>query len=89
MSNIGYSVGESLNSAFLPELAKKDALGRVSGWGWSLGYGGGLVTLALCLGLFAIGRTLGYTESDMVPATGPVTAAVFAVTALPFGEGAQ
>ena len=44
VSNIGYSVGESLNSAFLPELAKKDALGRVSGWGWSLGYGGGLVT---------------------------------------------
>ena len=84
VSNIGYSVGESLNSAFLPELAKKDALGRVSGWGWSLGYGGGLVTLALCLGLFAIGRTLGYTESDMVPTTGPVTAAVFAVTALPF-----
>ena len=84
VSNIGYSVGESLNSAFLPELAKKDALGRVSGWGWSLGYGGGLVTLALCLGLFAVGRTLGYTESDMVPTTGPVTAAVFAVTALPF-----
>ena len=72
VSNIGYSVGESFNSAFLP------------GWGWSLGYGGGLVTLALCLGLFAIGRTLGYTESDMVPTTGPVTAAVFAVTALPF-----
>ncbi len=84
VSNIGYSIGESLNSAFLPELAKKEALGRVSGWGWSLGYGGGLVTLALCLGLFAIGRAFGVTESEMVPATGPVTALVFAVTAVPF-----
>ncbi len=84
LSNIGYSIGESLNSAFLPELAKKEALGRVSGWGWSLGYGGGLVTLALCLALFAAGRAFGLSDSDMVPATGPVTALVFAVTAVPF-----
>lgn len=84
VSNIGYSIGESLNSAFLPELARKQALGRVSGWGWSLGYGGGLVTLALCLAMFAAGRLMGYQDSDMVPATGPVTALVFAVTAFPF-----
>ena len=32
-----YSYGESLIAAFLPELARDDAMGRVSGWGWSFG----------------------------------------------------
>ena len=38
LSYIGYNVGESLNSAFLPEISRPEALGKVSGWGWSLGY---------------------------------------------------
>ena len=50
LSNIFYSYGESLNAAFLPELARRDALGRVSGWGWSFGYFGGMLTLGLSLG---------------------------------------
>ena len=47
LSNIFYSYGESLNAAFLPELARREALGRVSGWGWSFGYFGGMLTLGL------------------------------------------
>ena len=50
VSNVAYNVGESLNSAFLPELAREDAVGKVSGWGWSFGYCGGILTLGLCLG---------------------------------------
>ena len=37
-------------AAFLPELARPDAMGRVSGWGWSFGYFGGMLSLGLCLG---------------------------------------
>ena len=37
LSNFFYSVGESLTAVFLPELARLEALGRVSGWGWSFG----------------------------------------------------
>ena len=40
LSNLAYNVGESLNSAFLPELAREEAVGKVSGWGWSFGYCG-------------------------------------------------
>lgn len=84
VSNVGFSVGESMNSAFLPELAKKEALGRVSGWGWSLGYGGGLVTLALCLVVLQAAGALGIAQTESVPAVSLVVAVVFAVTALPF-----
>ncbi len=47
LSNLFYAYGESLTAAFLPELAAADALGRVSGWGWSFGYFGGMLTLGL------------------------------------------
>ena len=33
-------------AAFLPELAAQDTMGRISGYGWSFGYVGGLLTLA-------------------------------------------
>ena len=34
LSNYCYCIGESIIGAFLPEIAKPEALGRVSGWGW-------------------------------------------------------
>ena len=35
--------------AMLPSIAPPDALGRISGWGWAIGYAGGLVCLVVCL----------------------------------------
>jgi UMF1 family MFS transporter len=84
LSNFGYSVGETLNSAFLPELAKPAALGKVSGWGWSLGYAGGLLTLGLCLAVVLRGQSAGLSESSLVPITNLITAGVFLVLSLPF-----
>ena len=49
VSNVCFAYGESLIAAFLPELARREALGRVSGWGWSFGYFGGMLTLGLGL----------------------------------------
>ncbi|MGB4359236.1 MAG: MFS transporter, partial [Rhodoferax sp.] len=37
LSNTFYAWGESMTAAFLPELARAEALGKVSGWGWSFG----------------------------------------------------
>ena len=34
VSNTFYAYGESLTASFLPELARGDSMGRVSGWGW-------------------------------------------------------
>lgn len=39
-------------NAMLPAIAPRDRLGRWSGWGWSLGYAGGLVSLAVVLVAF-------------------------------------
>ena len=49
LSNYFFGAGENLIAAFLPELADSRAMGRVSGWGWSFGYLGGLAALGLCL----------------------------------------
>src|SRR5262245_34042888 len=49
LSNLFYAYGESLTAAFLPELSRSDSMGRVSGWGWSFGYFGGMLTLGLSL----------------------------------------
>ena len=59
-SNAFYSYGESLSASFLPELAQRDSLGTVSGWGWSFGYFGGMLALGICLGyvLWAQGQGL-------------------------------
>ena len=76
-------MGESLNSAFLPELAREDAVGKVSGWGWSFGYCGGILTLGLCLGVVLGGEKLGYGMDQTVAGTMAVTAFVFAAAALP------
>jgi UMF1 family MFS transporter len=82
LSNLFYSYGESLIAAFLPELARRDALGRVSGWGWSFGYFGGMLTLGLSLGyvLWAQGR--GLPATHFVPVTMLITAAVYGLASL-------
>ena len=45
-----FASGENLIAAFLPEISDAETMGRLSGYGWALGYIGGLLTLALCLG---------------------------------------
>lgn len=45
-SNIAFSLGENFTSSFLPELSTPENIGRISGFGWGLGYVGGLLSLA-------------------------------------------
>jgi MFS transporter, UMF1 family len=82
LSNICYSYGESLNSAFLPELARREALGRVSGWGWSFGYFGGMLTLGLSLGYVIWAQAQGIPATQFVPVTMLITAVVYALASL-------
>ncbi len=81
LSNTFYSYGESLNAAFLPELAKKDALGRVSGWGWSFGYFGGMLALGICLGYVLYSQSQSWPATHFVPVTMVVTAVIFGLAA--------
>ena len=83
ISNFAYSIGENLCAAFLPELARPEALGKVSGWGWSLGYFGGILALAISLAWVMTAPSRGSTSSEAVGGTMIITAGVFALAALP------
>ena len=83
VSNYFYSMGEALGGAFLPELARPAALGRVSGWGWSFGYLGGMLALGLSLAYVIGAQQKGAGAEQFVPVTMLITAAIFAVAALP------
>jgi UMF1 family MFS transporter len=49
VANTAFEMGMVFYNAFLPDLAPPDRIGRVSGYGWALGYAGGLVALVLSL----------------------------------------
>ncbi len=83
VSNYFFSIGEGLIAAFLPELSRQEALGKVSGWGWSFGYFGGMLTLGLCLAVVFAAQGAGKPASEFVPMTMLVTAAVFAIASIP------
>ena len=91
VSNIGFSFGENLAGAFLPEISNADNVGRISAIGWGVGYFGGLACLLLVRPLLA-GLDLPRAEL-LAPEnahlfaqlrwTWVVTAAFFLVSALP------
>lgn len=83
MSNYFYCMGESLIAAFLPEIAQPQALGRVSGWGWSFGYVGGMLTLGLSLLIVSVATQRGLSAADYVPYVMALTALIFALAAIP------
>ncbi len=82
ISNTFYSWGESLTAAFLPELARPEAMGRVSGWGWGLGYLGGMLTLGICLAYVLWAQKQGLPAREFVPVTMLVTAVMYGLPAL-------
>ena len=82
LSNVFFSWGESLIASFLPELARPTALGRVSGWGWSFGYLGGMLALGLSLVVVLQAQADGQTAAQFVPQTMWITAAIFALASL-------
>ena len=83
VSNFFFCKGCDLIAAFLPELARGRDLGKVSGWGWSLGYLGRLLTLGACLDYVSWAQAAGHEAAQFVPVTMLITAALFALASLP------
>jgi len=52
IANIGFEMGGIYLNAYLPEIAPKEKIGRISGYGWSLGYIGGLLALGISFIIF-------------------------------------
>ena len=66
IANIGFEMGGVFLNAYLPEIAPKNKIGRISGYGWSFGYVGGLLALSACF-VFLV-----FPESPINPLTGNV-----------------
>lgn len=85
IGTIGLEVALVFYNAFLPALAPRDYLGRISGWGWGAGYLGGIAALSLALFFFI--RTnffhLNMQTAEQIRICGPFTALWYAVFALP------
>jgi MFS transporter, UMF1 family len=82
IANTAYFTGENLIAAFLPELAPAEKLGRISAYGWSAGYVGGLGSLALALAYLKFVKA-GQPASESVPMVMLMTAGLFAAAATP------
>jgi UMF1 family MFS transporter len=54
MSNTAWMLSESFIASFLPELATKQNMGRISGFGWGIGYIGGLLSLLLMFQIITV-----------------------------------
>ncbi|MCH7874839.1 MAG: MFS transporter [Gemmatimonadetes bacterium] len=49
IGNVAFEMGMVFYNAFLPSIASPEKIGRVSGYGWGLGYVGGLVCMVIAL----------------------------------------
>ena len=89
VASVAFELSGVFYNAMLPGVAPPRMLGRVSGWGWGLGYLGGLACLATALfGLIGLGDTppllsLGDEQAENVRAVGPLVALWFALFSLP------
>lgn len=88
MANYSFEMAGVFYNAMLPALAPPAILGRISGWGWGLGYAGGLVCLVVALfvliqpqpPLFGLDKE----AAEPVRATALLVAIWFAAFSLPF-----
>lgn len=77
IANLGFEIAIIFNNAMLPEIAPPGMIGRISGWAWGLGYGGGLACLLIILVAFDT------SSLDQVRLTSLLVAAWYAVFTIP------
>ena len=81
IANVAFDLGFQFCSAFLPEISTSENIGRISGYGWGLGYMGGLAALALAYPFIREGFKEG--NLPLYRLSFAVTALFFLVAALP------
>ena len=81
---IGSELAFVIYNAILCNLTDKDRLGKWSGWGWALGYLGGLLSLGLVFLIFNGNGSFLPTQSEKIRASFPIAAIWFMIFSLPF-----
>ncbi len=85
--NFAFEMGMVFYNAMLADIAPRKMIGRLSGWGWGLGYVGGLICLALTLVGFVQTETpwfgLNKDMAEHLRATPVLVAVWFAFFAIP------
>jgi UMF1 family MFS transporter len=88
IANIAFEFATVFYNAFLPDVSTERNIGAVSGWGWGLGYIGGLLALAIALFLFVLADPpwfgLSTTDGENIRATNLLVAGWFLVFSVPF-----
>jgi UMF1 family MFS transporter len=82
LSNVGYSASENFVSSFLPDIAEEKEMGRISGYAWSFGYVGGILSLVICLLIISFYKPAG-NETLPIRLSALVTALFFGAAAIP------
>lgn len=83
LASVMFYSGENLIAAFLPEISPPEKMGRISAFGWTLGYIGGMLVLGLCLAYVNYAESRMQTAEQYVPVTMLIVAACFALASLP------
>jgi MFS transporter, UMF1 family len=78
IANVGFEGGTIFYDAFLPEIAAESEYGKISGYGFAMGYLGSLLTLAAILPI--VGGDGGWDEKKV---TFLIAAGIFALFSLP------
>ncbi len=86
-ANTGFEASNVFYNAFLPELSNSSNIGRISGYGYFLGYVGGLLCLALGLGM--VQSWVPHTNYLNVRSTILLVAAWYFVFSLPIFFGVK
>ncbi|NQU68427.1 MAG: MFS transporter [Candidatus Marinimicrobia bacterium] len=87
LANVGFEMGGVFCNAYLPDIAPQEKIGRISGYGWSIGYVGGLLALGISYMFLIQPETpwFGFTkdQGQNIRATTLLVAIWFAVFSLP------
>ncbi len=96
IGTLSIEIATVFNNAMMPSLVPPARIGRLSSFGWAMGYVSGLVTLVIALGFFSASPETGKTLLGFTPvlgldpatqegdrAVGPFSALWFIVFALP------
>jgi UMF1 family MFS transporter len=87
VANAAFEFGTVFYNAMLADIAPPRHIGRISGWGWGMGYAGGLVCLVIILVLFvqadAPALGLNVKEAEHVRIAGPLSGLWWVLFAIP------